>query len=289
MLIRNIMQSHSILLPKLRLRYLDTENAQEARKTLLLIHGLTANAVMYEPLARLLTKDYRIIAVDLRGRGFSDKPETGYSMAEHAADIIALMDALDLKRCVVGGHSFGGLLTMFIAATFPERVERALVLDAAAKMHPEVRTLIKPSLDRLGKVFPSLEEYLKAMRAMPYLCGVWDDDYEAYYRAEALVHENGTVTARPQAAAMAEAVDNALGVEWNEKLRSITAKTLLLRAPEDFGASGTPPVVLEADARETASRIADCRYEEVPGNHVTMMFESAVRSVDTAIRRFLEE
>jgi pimeloyl-ACP methyl ester carboxylesterase len=282
------MQSAFINLPNIRLHYLDSGSTEATRTTLLLSHGLTANARMFEPLANLLAPDYRVIAVDLRGRGLSDKPSAGYSMAEHTADIIGLMDALGLERCIVGGHSFGGLLTIFLAAEYGERVERAILLDAAGKLHPEVRRLIQPSLDRLGKVFPSLDEYLHAMRAMAYLCGTWDDAYEAYYRAEALVHEDGTVTARPQAANIAEAIDHALGEDWYVKLKKVQAHTLLLRAPEGYGTPGTPSVLLEADARETASALAHCRYEEVPGNHATMMFQPAVRSVAGALRRFLD-
>lgn len=209
-------------------------------------------------------------------------------MAEHAADVIGLMDALGLERCIVGGHSFGGLLTIFLAAEYGERVERAILLDAAGKLHPEVRTLIKPSLDRLGKVFPSLDDYLSAMRAMAYLCGAWDDAYETYFRAEALVHEDGTVTARPQATNIAEAIDYALGEDWYVKLKKVQAPTLLLRAPEGYGTPGTPPVLLEADANETVSALAHCRYEEVTGNHATMMFQPAVESVAAALRRFLD-
>lgn len=282
------MQSAFINLPAICLHYLDSGSTEATRSTLLLLHGLTANARIFEPLADLLAPDYRVIAVDLRGRGLSDKPSTGYSMAEHAADVIGLMDALGLERCIVGGHSFGGLLTIFLAAEYGERVERAILLDAAGKLHPEVRRLIQPSLDRLGKVFPSLDEYLHAMRAMAYLCGTWGDAYEAYFRAEALVHEDGTVTARPQAANMAEAVENALGEDWYSRLTKVRAPALLLRAPEGYGTTGTPPVLLEADARETASSIARCRYEEVPGNHATMMFQPAVQSVAGALRRFID-
>jgi pimeloyl-ACP methyl ester carboxylesterase len=282
------MQSAFINIPAIRLHYLDSGSTEATRSTLLLLHGLTANARIFEPLADLLAPDYRVIAVDLRGRGLSDKPRAGYSMAEHAADVIGLMDALGLERCIVGGHSFGGLLTIFLAAEYGERVERAILLDAAGKLHPEVRRLIQPSLDRLGKVFPSLDEYLHAMRAMAYLCGTWDDAYEAYFRAEALVHEDGTVTARPQAANMAEAVENALGEDWYSRLKKVQAPALLLRAPEGYGTPGTPPVLLEADARETASALAYCRYEEVPGNHATMMFQPAVQSVADALRLFID-
>ncbi len=284
------MQSAFINLPTIRLHYLDSGSTATTRPTLLLLllHGLTANARMFEPLADLLAPHYRLIAVDLRGRGLSDKPSAGYSMAEHAADIIGLMDALGLERCIVGGHSFGGLLTMFLAAHFPKHVEKAIILDAAGKLHSEVRSLLKPSLDRLGKVFASLEEYILAMRAMPYLCGAWDNDYEAYYRSEAIMHDDGTATARPQAANIAEALDKALEEDWHSAIKNVKAPAILLHAQGSFGAPGAPPVLLEADARETVSALAQCQYEEVAGNHITIMFEPAVRDVASAVRHFID-
>ena len=73
-------------------------------------------------------------------------PPTGYAMEDHARDVIGLLDALDLDRVVMGGHSFGGLLTYWLAANHPERVERCVVLDAPAGVSPTIMEQIEPSL-----------------------------------------------------------------------------------------------------------------------------------------------
>ncbi|MBI2552970.1 MAG: alpha/beta fold hydrolase, partial [Candidatus Rokubacteria bacterium] len=56
------------------------------------IHGLTANHTCWQSMADILAPDYRLIAYDLRGRGDSDKPKSGYSLADHAADLLGLLD-----------------------------------------------------------------------------------------------------------------------------------------------------------------------------------------------------
>src|SRR2546421_6039359 len=98
----------------IQLHYLEYANNGQ---TMLLFPGLTANAHCFDGLMQAgLNDHFHILALDLRGRGLSDKPETGYSLADHAADVIGLMDFLELERAIIGGHSFGGLLTMYLAA-----------------------------------------------------------------------------------------------------------------------------------------------------------------------------
>ncbi len=74
--------------------------------TLLLTHGLSANAHSLDVLAAHLAPALRVVVLDLRGRGESDRPET-YAMADHAADVLGVMDAFGLERAPLGGHSFG--------------------------------------------------------------------------------------------------------------------------------------------------------------------------------------
>ena len=117
--------------------------------------GLTANAHSFDGLiAAGLNQKHRVLALDLRGRGLSDKPATGYSMADHAADVLALLDSLGLEQVLLGGHSFGGLLTYYIAANFPERVSKLVVLDAGVVFNPRIQELLMPTLSRLGRFIP---------------------------------------------------------------------------------------------------------------------------------------
>ncbi|MDY7228900.1 alpha/beta fold hydrolase [Hyalangium rubrum] len=265
----------------IRLHYLDHPGGAPL---LVLMHGLSANAHCFDGLVEAgLSPRFRVVSVDLRGRGLSDKPPSGYSMAEHARDILGLLDALGTGPVVLGGHSFGGLLSFYIAAHWPERVSRLLILDAAGAMHPRVRELIQPSLDRLGKVLPSVDAYLAAMKQAPYLEGMWNAGLEAYYRADVKENPDGTAQARSSPQALAEAVENALGEPWPELLPRIRQPTLLLHAPNGFGVAGTPPVVPREQALETVRTLPNGRYVEVPGNHYTMLFGGNASAVVQAI------
>ena len=128
--------------------------------TLVLAPGLTANAHSFDGLMRAGLGDVaHVLALDMRGRGESDAPATGYAMEDHARDVLGLLDALELERVVMGGHSFGGLLTYWLAANHPERVERCVVIDAPAgdrpgdgRAGPALARPPRPGLPVLGRV-----------------------------------------------------------------------------------------------------------------------------------------
>jgi rifampin ADP-ribosylating transferase len=89
---------------------------------ILFLHGFSLSGATYERTLTALPDGYLGIAVDQRGFGDSDQPESAYTIPEFAADAAALLDALEIPRAVVVGHSFGGLVAQQFAADFPDRV-----------------------------------------------------------------------------------------------------------------------------------------------------------------------
>ena len=266
------------------LHYLDY-NPESDLPLLLLMHGLSANAHCFEGLvAAGLTAYFRVISVDLRGRGQSDKPAAGYSMADHAADIIGLLDGLGVEQVILGGHSFGGLLTMYTAVHYPTRVSKLIILDAAGSLHPDVRELIKPSLARLEKTLPSWEAYRDAMKSQPFLHGYWDDALEAYYRADVEIQPDGTAVPRSDPHAIWSAADLAIYEPWADHLTHIHQPALLIRAPDNYGPA---PILPLAQAQETVNALANCTYAEAEGNHMTMLFGKNATAVVETINQFI--
>ncbi|MBN1565740.1 MAG: alpha/beta hydrolase [Anaerolineae bacterium] len=98
---------------------------------IIMLHGITDNGLCWDRVARVLAEDYDVILPDARGHGKSDKPTSGYSYADLAADVMGLIDALDIAPPVVFGHSMGGGTATVFAATYPDHV-RALVLEDPA-------------------------------------------------------------------------------------------------------------------------------------------------------------
>ena len=96
-----------------------------------LIHGVTGDLSIWF-LCRAMQElggSHRVTAYDLRGHGYSDVPPTGYTSADHAGDLVALMDQLGIDRASVVGHSFGGVIALHAAVLAPERVEAVVLSD----------------------------------------------------------------------------------------------------------------------------------------------------------------
>lgn len=89
---------------------------------LLLLHGWPEFWLAWEPLMRRLADRYTLVAPDLRGFGDSDKPTGPFGPDGHAADMLALLDALGIRRIGVVGHDVGGAAMQSLARTAPERL-----------------------------------------------------------------------------------------------------------------------------------------------------------------------
>ena len=89
---------------------------------LLLVHGWPESWYAWRFVMPTLAQSFTVVAVDQRGMGLTDKPETGYDSGALAADLIALMDALGFDRFAVAGHDTGMVISYALAADNPERV-----------------------------------------------------------------------------------------------------------------------------------------------------------------------
>ena len=96
---------------------------------LVMAHGLTDSGLCWTPLAQALEDAYDIIMFDARGHGQSDTPETGYSNADHAADYAAAIQALDLEKPAMIGHSMGAATALALAGTYPDLPGAILLED----------------------------------------------------------------------------------------------------------------------------------------------------------------
>jgi pimeloyl-ACP methyl ester carboxylesterase len=269
----------------IRLHYLDYPGDGP---TLILLHGLTANAHAFEGLIRAgLSPRLRVLAVDLRGRGLSDHPDGPYGVADHVADIIGMMDALGMEQAVVGGHSYGGLLTFYMAAHHAERVAQCVIMDTPAELHPKILDQVKPSLDRLEATFPSWQAYLGHVKSLPYYEGLWDEALEVFYRSDVRENPDGTIEARSSPAHIAAAAAAGFQIDWPSTVERITRPTLMLRAPDSLGPPGMGPIVSREVAERALAWISDARLVDVPGNHITFLFGDSAKKVVEEIVGFV--
>ena len=258
-------------------------------KEILCVHGLTANCRSWDCLASALSPHHKVIAMDLRGRGLSDKPPTGYSMDSHCKDLLAVMDNLGLKRPVLMGHSLGAFISLVFAANTPQRVDRLILVDGGGKLTEtqmaKVFAGIKPSLDRLGKIFQSFEDYLSQMRQAPYL-QPWNQFMDKYFQYEVEKVEGG-VRSRVNPKHIEEEALNLGKVDSAQFYRKVISPTLILRATD--GMLTKDDLVLPGD-------VADRMVREIPSakrvdvesvNHYTILFQPNEKR-DQAILDFLK-
>jgi pimeloyl-ACP methyl ester carboxylesterase len=95
-----------------------------------LLHGFGDTGDMWAPLATVLVKDHTVIVPDLRGMGLSAHPETGYTKKNQALDIAGVMDTLTVERAALVTHDIGNMVGYALAAQFPKRITRWVVIDA---------------------------------------------------------------------------------------------------------------------------------------------------------------
>lgn len=113
---------------KLRAREWGAPDAQP----LVLLHGLRGFSGTWRGLAQALSRDWRLIAIDQRGRGESDwDPAANYYTDAYLADLESLVAELNIDRFVLLGHSMGGTTSYVYAATHPDRLEALVVEDIA--------------------------------------------------------------------------------------------------------------------------------------------------------------
>lgn len=257
-------------------------------KTILCLHGLTANCRWWDTLAAKLAPPHQVLAMDLRGRGLSQQPATGYSLAQHCQDILAVLDHLGLERVVLMGHSLGAFIALRFAACHADRVERLILIDGGGKLS-EAQTLkvlagIKPTVDRLGRVFASFAAYLEHLQQVPAL-QPWLPGLEIPYCYE-VEEVPGGVCSRVQVAHIHEEIVNLAQEDAAAYYPRLGCPVLLLRATQ--GMLAADDLLLPEDVVQHMLReIAWASSIDVPDcNHYTIVFKDLpVR--DQALRAFI--
>jgi pimeloyl-ACP methyl ester carboxylesterase len=95
-----------------------------------LLHGFGDSGDMWAPLAAQLVKDHTVIVPDLRGMGLSMHPDSGYTKKNQAVDIAGVMDALRVQKAYLVTHDIGNMVGYALAAQYPARITRWVVIDA---------------------------------------------------------------------------------------------------------------------------------------------------------------
>ena len=244
-------------------------------KTVFCVHGISGSCRCWDNVAEALSPQHHVLAMDLRGRGLSEKPAAGYSISHHCRDIHTLLKHENIGQVVMLGHSLGALIGLEFAAEFPESVDRLILVDGGGQLSAEQRKKvfagIQPTLDRLGKIFPSDEAYLNLMKRNPLL-QPWTPMLEAYYRYE-LEEADGGVRSRVKAEHIKEEAENLTGYDVTAFYSRIRCPVLILRAPE--GMIKPDNILLPVEALEKMlQEIPDAKYADIAeSNHYSIVMQ----------------
>lgn len=211
---------------------------------LLLLHGLTGNRHMFNDEVDVFKKYFRTIVLDARGHGESDKPNA-YSLNDHIADVLRLLDHLEIKKTNLIGVSMGSYIAQGVAIAQPDRVKNmVLVATKSEGKTSSMQALFTKYKDQLK----GLSFSQKVLKVSPYMfydlatVGSWSK--EAAEKVPALSVDQIT------------AANKALeGFDFRPDLYRVTAKTMVISGDHD---GLNPPHI----GRETARLIPSATFIE---------------------------
>lgn len=120
------------------------EDLGQGDPPIVLVHGWTCDHTYFAPQAEHFQHNHRVIAVDLRGHGESDRPHQDYTMSLFADDLAWLCRQLSVAKPVVIGHSMGGVIAFELGAQYPELPTAVVAVDAPIIPSPSARDAIAP-------------------------------------------------------------------------------------------------------------------------------------------------
>ncbi len=120
------------------------EDRGAGKPTFVFVHGWTCDRSFFAPQAEYFARRHRVVSVDLRGHGESDKPQGPYAISAYADDVAYIIGQLGLGKVVAVGHSMGGITVLQLAAAHPECVAAIVMVDPSSFARPpEVRSGIE--------------------------------------------------------------------------------------------------------------------------------------------------
>jgi pimeloyl-ACP methyl ester carboxylesterase len=258
-------------------------DAGPAAPVALAVHGITGSLRSWAAVAERL-EDVTVLAPDLRGRGESNRLPGPFGIGVHVRDLLAALDALELREVVAVGHSMGAYVAALLAASAPERVRALVLVDGGlplplppgADPGAVLEATLGPALARLRQRFPSEEAYLEFWRAHPAFAetGCWTEHVEAYFRYD-LEGAPPDLHPRPsEEAVRTDGNDLLVDEEVRTAFERAHCPTSLVRAPRGLLNQPDPllPEAVVAEARAAMPALAD---ELIPDtNHYTMMFDA---------------
>ena len=257
------------------------------------LHGLTASHMNFVGIAEQLAGRCPLFALDLRGRGDSDKPGGPYGLAQHARDVAAAMRAMGLGPSTVVGHSMGAFVATALAAQEPSLVSALILIDggyvpdSTNSAAEGLNAALALRINQLRQTYPSRQAYREFWRTQPHFPSEeWNSWVESFLDYEV----GGDSPVQPKASEAAVRADMGEVLQRDaitERLHAIRVPTLLLRAESGF-VPGQPPLFSDATIPEFRKYVPQIEDQKFAGTtHYTIVLgeRAATRVADLVAER----
>jgi lipase len=270
----------------------------DAEAVVLAVHGITASHVAWRAAVRALRErvDACVLAPDLRGRGRSAQLPPHTRFDAHVADMIAVLDQLGVDRALLAGHSMGAYVVARVAADHPGRASGVVLVDGGLPLpaprddeDPDevLEKSLGPALARLRMTFESPEQYVGFWREHPAFRQLWNEDLDAYVRADLTGPPGALRSVTSETAARVDGRALLLDEPTRTAVERVRAPIELLRAPRgmlDDDRVMIPDSVLDGFLAKRPEVEAEL-VEDV--NHYTILMADGAPRVAAAIARGL--
>jgi len=250
-------------------------------RDVVLIHGVTSTlAIWYTKVMPSFASEFRVIAYDLRGHGYSEMTEHGYTSGEMAQDLLALMDHLGLERPLFVGHSYGGSIVSHLAVEHPDRVGGFALADTGLACLRRLRAienwpgwqLYKDDLDKYGITY---EWFVEAEGG---------DVNDVFRKTFEIPQQYGTRKGRSRATPRLKRLieETCVGEEFRRVAGLTEERLAQIEAPVYALYGETSPY--RDMAEHLAGVINNYRWEVVPGSGHFYLLDSVDFFVDRMLR-----
>ena len=232
--------------------------------------SLGTDLTMWLPQAEVLKPHFCTLRYDIRGHGASPVPPGPYSIDDLGSDLVALLDRLGIERASLCGLSIGGMISMWVAAHAPERVNRLVLCCTSAHLGPRESWLERAAIVRANGVQAVADAVL----------GRWFTPSFAQSHPEVIERMRAQLVATPREgyAGCCEAI---AAMDLTVDLPSITTPTLVISAAED-------PSIPPEHGRRIAELIPGSRFELVQhARHIANIEQAEL--ITELIEAFLTE
>jgi len=241
-------------------------------RTIAMTHGIGGNADTWQAVAEGLGDQYQVLSWDVRGHARSGRPESGYTIAQFAADLAALLDHLNIPDAVIMGSSMGGTITQRFILDFPDKTAAAVIMSTSSEVNDAGRQRWEAQADFIEQ--NGMRAWIERSRP--------EGQTPEYLAAhpEITASEERRIANNPDAHVYAQVARAVAFYNYTQELEQVRKPTLVMVGDKD---GMTPP----GGSVIISRRIPEAELKILPGRGHGLEQEDPTQVVDL-VRDFLE-